>query len=74
MRVKIKREIVALGREDIKPFEKAGNSVKPSEWNNLILNPDVTIIDTRNESSVKLFDFTPGETIVEKTSIRTQTT
>ena len=57
MRVKIKREIVALGRQDIKPFEKAGNSVKPSEWNKLILNPDVTIIDTRNEYEIEIGSF-----------------
>ena len=29
MRVKIKREIVALGREDIRPYEKSGKALSP---------------------------------------------
>ena len=46
MRVKIKKEIVALGREDLRPFSKAGKSIEPKDWNELIKNPEVTIIDT----------------------------
>ena len=49
MRVKIKKEIVALGREDLRPFSKAGKSIEPKDWNELIKNPEVTIIDTRNK-------------------------
>ena len=49
IRVKIKREIVALGREDIRPYEKSGKSVSPEDWNKLIRNPETLIIDTRNK-------------------------
>ena len=47
-RVKLKREIVTMGVEDIDPA-KAGTYVRPADWNELINDPDVTLIDTRND-------------------------
>jgi UPF0176 protein len=47
-RVKLKREIVTMGVEDIDPA-KAGAYVRPADWNELINDPDVTLIDTRND-------------------------
>ena len=57
MRVKIKKEIVALGREDLRPFSKAGKSIEPKDWNELIKNPEVTIIDTRNKYEIDIGSF-----------------
>lgn len=56
-RVKLKREIVTMGVEGISPAN-AGAYVDPSEWNRLISDPDVTVIDTRNdyESAIGSFD------------------
>lgn len=56
-RVKLKREIVTMGVEDIDPAN-GGNYVNAKEWNALISDPDVTVIDTRNdyESSIGSFD------------------
>ncbi len=48
MRVRLKKEIVALGRPDILPHKKTGTYVPASAWNRLIENPDVLVIDTRN--------------------------
>ncbi len=56
-RVKLKREIVTMGGEGISPAN-AGTYVDPSDWNRLISDPDVTVIDTRNdyESAIGSFD------------------
>lgn len=48
-RVKLKNEIVTMGVEGIDPNRVVGTYVKPSEWNALISDPDVTVIDTRND-------------------------
>ena len=59
MRVKIKKEIVTLGRPDILPHKKTGIHVKPEDWNALINKPDVMVIDTRNHYEVEVGTF-PG--------------
>jgi len=48
-RVKLKKEIVTMGVEDIDPNHIVGTYVKPSEWNDLISDPEVLLVDTRNE-------------------------
>lgn len=48
LRVKVKREIVTLGRDDVRPHEKTGTYVEPTDWNALIAREDVLLIDTRN--------------------------
>jgi UPF0176 protein len=48
MRVKVKKEIVTLGRPDIRPDKITGKHVDVAEWNALISDPDTLVIDTRN--------------------------
>ncbi len=48
LKVKLKKEIVTMGVEDIDPNTCAGTYVEPEDWNALIQSPDVTVIDTRN--------------------------
>jgi UPF0176 protein len=48
MKVKLKKEIVPLGVPGIDPNEKVGTYVPAEEWNALISDPDVIVIDTRN--------------------------
>jgi len=48
MKVKLKKEIVTLGVPGINPNEKVGTYVAPADWNALISDPDVVLIDTRN--------------------------
>ena len=57
MRVRVKQEIVTLGRPDILPHKKTGKHVSPTEWNALIENPDVLVIDTRNHYEVEVGSF-----------------
>jgi UPF0176 protein len=48
MKVKLKKEIVTMGVEGIDPKQVVGTYVKPQDWNALISDPDVILIDTRN--------------------------
>jgi len=48
MKVKLKREIVTMGVEDIDPNRSVGTYVEAKDWNDLISDPEVTVIDTRN--------------------------
>ncbi|WP_227430202.1 rhodanese-related sulfurtransferase [Psychrobacter sp. I-STPA6b] len=56
-KVKLKKEIVTMGVEGIDPLESVGRYVKPSEWNDLISDPDVLLIDTRNDYEVQIGTF-----------------
>ncbi len=47
-RVKLKREIVTMGVDGLDPAN-AGTYVEPGDWNALISDPEVTLIDTRND-------------------------
>lgn len=57
MKVKLKREIVTLGVEGIDPNTEAGSYVEPRDWNRLISDPEVLVIDTRNDYEVELGTF-----------------
>ncbi len=48
MKVKLKREIVTMGVEGIDPNQVVGTYVAPKDWNDLISDPEVTVVDTRN--------------------------
>lgn len=56
-RVKLKKEIVTMGVQGIDPKRSVGTYVKPKDWNALISDPDVTLIDTRNEYEVQVGTF-----------------
>lgn len=59
MRVKVKNEIVTLGRPDILPHKGTGEHVNADRWNELISDPDVLVIDTRNHYEIEVGTF-PG--------------
>ena len=48
-KVKLKKEIVTMGVEDIDPRKVVGTYVEPKDWNELINDPDVLLVDTRND-------------------------
>jgi UPF0176 protein len=48
MKVRPKKEIVTLGVPGVDPSKKVGTYVAPEDWNALIANPDVVVLDTRN--------------------------
>ncbi len=57
MKVRLKREIVTLGKPDVDPRAGVGNYVDPKDWNDLIRSPDVAVIDTRNGYEVAIGTF-----------------
>ncbi len=57
MKVRLKREIVTMGQPDIDPLAGVGHYVAPSEWNDLIADPDTVLIDTRNDYEVAIGTF-----------------
>lgn len=56
-KVKLKKEIVTLGVEGIDPKRVVGTYVSPQDWNALIEDPDVLLIDTRNDYEYKVGTF-----------------
>ena len=57
MRVRLKNEIVALGRPDISPDQDQSTHVGPQQWNELIANPETLVVDTRNHYEVEVGTF-----------------
>lgn len=57
MRVRLKREIVSMGVPGLNPAAHAGTYVKPEDWNALIDDPEVVVIDTRNHYEVGIGSF-----------------
>ena len=57
MKVRLKREIVSLGVPGVDPTQLAGQYVKPADWNALISDPDVVLVDTRNDYEVAIGSF-----------------
>jgi UPF0176 protein len=56
-RVKLKKEIVTMGVQGIDPNHIVGTYVKAEDWNDLISDPDVTLVDTRNAYEVAIGTF-----------------
>jgi UPF0176 protein len=56
-KVKLKKEIVTIGVPDVSPNETVGTYVDPQDWNALISDPQVLLIDTRNDYEVSIGTF-----------------
>ena len=56
-KVKLKKEIVTIGIGGVDPNKQAGTYVDAKDWNTLISDPDVLLIDTRNDYEVALGTF-----------------
>ncbi len=56
-KVKLKKEIVTMGVPGTDPTELNGQRVDPEDWNELISDPDVLLIDTRNEYEIGIGTF-----------------
>ena len=57
MKVKLKKEIVTMGVHGIDPQVTVGRYVEPKDWNALITDPDVLLVDTRNDYEVEIGTF-----------------
>ena len=57
MKVRLKHEIVTMGAKGISPIRQAGTYVSPKDWNALISEPGVMVVDTRNDYEVAIGQF-----------------
>ncbi len=57
LKVRLKKEIVTLGLPEVNPSDRVGTYVNPQDWNQLISDPEVTVIDTRNNFEVAIGTF-----------------
>jgi UPF0176 protein len=57
MKVKLKKEIVTMGVPEVDPNHVVGTYVRPEDWNNIISDPDVIVLDTRNDYETHIGTF-----------------
>jgi len=58
MKVRLKKEIISLGRKDINPRELTGERISPQDLKSLLDNKeDVLVLDTRNEYETRVGKF-----------------
>ncbi|MDO8905354.1 rhodanese-related sulfurtransferase [Hydrogenophaga sp.] len=57
MKVRLKKEIVTLRVPELDPNKTVGQYVKPQDWNQLLADPEVLLIDTRNDYEVAIGTF-----------------
>lgn len=57
IRVRVKPEIVTMGRPEVNPAMSKGQYIEAKDWNALITDPEVVVIDTRNSYEVELGSF-----------------
>ncbi len=57
LKVRLKSEIVTLGMPEVDPSQTVGTYINPSDWNPLISDPDVLLLDTRNAYEVDIGTF-----------------
>ena len=67
MKVRLKKEIVTMGVESIDPNDIVGTYVPPKDWNALIEDPEVIVIDTRNDYEVMIGSFKGAQDPLIKT-------
>ena len=57
LKVRLKNEIVTMGVTTVDPNKEVGDYVEPAEWNNIISDPNVVVIDVRNSYEVEIGSF-----------------
>ncbi len=57
LKVRIKSEIVTFGQPNANPNEQVGEYVSPQQWNELLEDPEIVVIDTRNDYEVAIGSF-----------------
>jgi UPF0176 protein len=69
LKVRIRPEIVRLDQPDVMPYRKTGEHVNAERWNQLLDDPDVVVLDTRNRYEIDIGTF-PGAHNPETRSFR----
>ncbi len=61
LKVRLKKEIVTIGLPEVSPTQAVGTYVLPKDWNQIISDPAVTVIDARNDYEVSMGSFQRAE-------------
>ncbi|MEL7024084.1 MAG: rhodanese-related sulfurtransferase [Pseudomonadota bacterium] len=69
LRIKYRKEIVSIGRDDINPADGQGRHVDAAQWNRLLDDPNTLVIDTRNDYEIEVGTF-PGAVDPKTTNFR----
>lgn len=56
-RIRLKKEIITMKAPEANPNELVGTYVEPKDWNALLADPDVVLLDTRNHYETALGTF-----------------
>ena len=57
LKIKLKQEIVTIGDKSIDPTKSVGEYVKPEDWNSLLEEENILLIDTRNDYEYSIGSF-----------------
>lgn len=57
LKVRLKKEIVTFGQPEANPHQQVGIYVQPEQWNELVRDPQVMVIDTRNDYEISIGSF-----------------
>ena len=57
LKIRLKREIITFQQPEADPSVQAGQYVAPSDWNALMADPDVLLLDTRNRYETRVGSF-----------------
>lgn len=57
LKVRLKKEIVTIGIPEVDPTSIVGTYVEPQDWNELISDPEVLVLDTRNDYETQIGTF-----------------
>jgi UPF0176 protein len=54
LRVRLKKEIITFKQAEADPSKRVGKYISPQEWDDLAQDPDVVLLDTRNDYETNL--------------------
>ncbi len=57
IKVRIKKEIVSLGKGHVNVNRNSAQLINPEDWNNVITDKDTTVIDVRNQFEIDIGKF-----------------
>ena len=57
LKIKLKQEIVTIGDKSIDPTKSVGEYVNPEDWNSLLEQENILLIDTRNDYEYSIGSF-----------------
>ncbi len=57
LKIKLRKEIVTMRVDDVRPLDKVGQYIEPEDWNALISQEDVVLLDTRNDFEYRVGHF-----------------